>query len=127
MCGSETSAASSTVMGKFDYMERKILRRLLGHFRLMVCHNEEHYSELDMVPADDVDINKRQHLARASEEVTENRLRFFGHVIRIPFDHLVQVVLKMLSDSNLKRPPDRKRRYWMEVVKKDLSTLGVDR
>ncbi|KAK6726916.1 hypothetical protein RB195_004923 [Necator americanus] len=57
----------------------------------------------------------------------ENRLRFSGHTLRRPGDRLVQRVLKSLSGSSWKRPPGRKRKFWTEVVKEDLRTLGVDR
>ncbi|KAK6755723.1 hypothetical protein RB195_014237 [Necator americanus] len=68
----------------------------------------------------------RHYLARPSEVVMENRLRFFGHVMRMLSDRLVQVVLKMLPHANWKRPPGRKRKFWKEMVKEDLGTLGVD-
>ncbi|KAK6729041.1 hypothetical protein RB195_006224 [Necator americanus] len=46
---SKTRAAPSAVMKKLDYMERKLFRRMLGYFRQMVCHNEELYSEADIM------------------------------------------------------------------------------
>ncbi|KAK6749498.1 hypothetical protein RB195_001857 [Necator americanus] len=33
----------------------------------------------------------------------------------------------MFPDPNWKRPPDRKRKSWTEVVKEGLRILGVDR
>ncbi|KAK6729094.1 hypothetical protein RB195_006254 [Necator americanus] len=39
----------------------------------------------------------------------------------------VQRVLRSLSGASWKKPPDRKRNFWTEVVKEDLRTLGVDR
>ncbi|KAK6761776.1 hypothetical protein RB195_022745 [Necator americanus] len=60
----------------------------------------------------------------AIEGGKENRLRFFGHIIRRTADHVVRV----LSSSGLswKRPPGRERKFWTEVVKEALSALGVD-
>ncbi|KAK6763782.1 hypothetical protein RB195_024204 [Necator americanus] len=122
--GSETSAAPATVLEKLNCMERKLFRRLLGYFWPLVCHNKELYSEVDMVYRR-MTRGKRQHLARPSEVVMGNHLRFFGHVMRRPSDRLVKVVLKMLPDPNWKRPPSRKRRFWTKVVKENLTTLGV--
>ncbi|KAK6743267.1 hypothetical protein RB195_010494 [Necator americanus] len=63
------------------------------------------YSEVDMVYHRMTPV-KHQDLARSSEVVTKNRLHFFVHVIRRPFDRLVQVT---------------------KVVKEDLKTLGADK
>ncbi|KAK6741253.1 hypothetical protein RB195_009234 [Necator americanus] len=57
----------------------------------------------------------------------ENDPRFFGHAMRGPSDCLAQAVLKMLPNPNWKRPPGRKRKFWTEVVKEGLRTLGVDK
>ncbi|KAK6751949.1 hypothetical protein RB195_003393 [Necator americanus] len=35
--------------------------------------------------------------------------------------------LRSSSGSSWKMPPGRKRKFWNEVVKEDLTTLGVDR
>ncbi|KAK6764291.1 hypothetical protein RB195_024565 [Necator americanus] len=70
---------------------------------------------------------KGQYLAQPSEVVMEKRLRFSGHVMGRPSDHLAQVVLTMLPNPNWKRTSGRKRKLWSEVVKEDLRRLGVDR
>ncbi|KAK6761324.1 hypothetical protein RB195_022402 [Necator americanus] len=70
---------------------------------------------------------KHQHLAPPSKVAKVNRLRFFGHILRRPADRLVQRVLRSSSGSSWKKSPGRKRKFWTEVVKKDLRTLGVDR
>ncbi|KAK6728910.1 hypothetical protein RB195_006151 [Necator americanus] len=44
-----------------------------------------------------------------------------------PADRLVQRVLRSSPGSSWKKPPGRKRKFWSEVVKEDLRTLGVDR
>ncbi|KAK6763497.1 hypothetical protein RB195_023992 [Necator americanus] len=88
----------------------KPLQRLLGYSWPLVCHNEELYSEVDMV-CRRMTCEKRQHLGRPSEIVMENRPRFFGHVMRRPSGRLVQIVLRMLLDLNWKRLPGRKRKF----------------
>ncbi|KAK6762080.1 hypothetical protein RB195_022977 [Necator americanus] len=126
MYGSETWAAPSTVMERFDCTERKLLRRLLGYFWPRVCHNEDLYAEIDVVYRR-MTRGRYQHLAPPSKAAKVNRLRFFGHILRRPADRLVQRVLKSSSDSSWKKPLGRKRKFWTEVVKEDLRTLGVDR
>ncbi|KAK6749296.1 hypothetical protein RB195_001726 [Necator americanus] len=44
-----------------------------------------------------------------------------------PADRHVQRDMRSLSGSSWKKPPGRKRKFWTEVVKEDLRTLGVDR
>ncbi|KAK6743079.1 hypothetical protein RB195_010381 [Necator americanus] len=48
MYGSKTWAAASTIMERLDCTERKLLRRLLGYFWPIVCHNEDLYAEIDV-------------------------------------------------------------------------------
>ncbi|KAK6731010.1 hypothetical protein RB195_007464 [Necator americanus] len=55
----------------------------------MVCHNEELYSEVDMVYLRMIP-GEHQHLGRPPEIVTDHRLRFFSNVMRRSSDHLVR-------------------------------------
>ncbi|KAK6753817.1 hypothetical protein RB195_013041 [Necator americanus] len=126
MFGSETWAAPSTVMERLDCTERKLLKRLLGYFCPKVCHNEDLYAEIDVVHRR-MTRGRYQHLAAHSKVATENCLRFFGHILKRSADRLVQRVLSSLSGSSRKRLPGRKGKFWTEVVKEDLRTLGVDR
>ncbi|KAK6727719.1 hypothetical protein RB195_005415 [Necator americanus] len=68
-----------------------------------------------------------QHLAPPSKVAKVNRLRFFGRILRRPADRLVKRVLRSLSGSSWKKPPGRKRKFWTEMVKKELRTLAVAR
>ncbi|KAK6765048.1 hypothetical protein RB195_025110 [Necator americanus] len=86
-------------MEMLDCMERKLFKRLLGYFWALVCYNEELCSEVDMVYRR-MAYGKRQ-LVRPSEVVMENRLRFFGHVMRRPSDRLARVVLRILIGRRL--------------------------
>ncbi|KAK6754031.1 hypothetical protein RB195_013183 [Necator americanus] len=70
---------------------------------------------------------RHQYLAPPSRVATRNRIHFFGHMLRRPADRLAQRVLRSLSDLNWKRLPGRKVKFWTEVVKEDLRTLGMDR
>ncbi|KAK6760732.1 hypothetical protein RB195_021978 [Necator americanus] len=126
MYGSDTWAAPSTVMERLDCTERKLLGRLLGYFWPTVCHNKDLYPEIDVVYRRMIR-GRYHHLAPPSKLAKVNRLRFFGHILRRPADRPVQRVLRILSGSCWKKPPGRKRKFWTEVVKEDLRTLGVDR
>ncbi|KAK6761691.1 hypothetical protein RB195_022682 [Necator americanus] len=126
MYGSETWAAPSTVMERLDCTERKLLRRLLGYFWPRVCHNEDLYAEIDVVYRR-MTQGRHQHLVPPSKLAKVNRLRFFGRILRRPADRLVERVLRSLPDSDWKKPLGRKRKFWTEVVKEDLGTLGMDR
>ncbi|KAK6752229.1 hypothetical protein RB195_003574 [Necator americanus] len=92
----------------------------------MVYHNEDLYAEI-------VEVYRRmtreryQHLAPPSKVAKINRLRFLGHILRRSVAHPVQRVLRNLPCSSWKKPPDRKRMFWTEVVKEELWTLGVDK
>ncbi|KAK6737021.1 hypothetical protein RB195_019611 [Necator americanus] len=100
--------------------------RRLGQHHQRVCHNEDLYAEIDAVYRR-MTHGRYQHLAPPSKAAKVNRLRFFGHILRRPADRLVQRVLKSSSGSSWKKPPGRKRKFWTEVVKEDLRTLGLDR
>ncbi|KAK6758095.1 hypothetical protein RB195_015733 [Necator americanus] len=113
-------------MERLDCTGRKLLRRLFGYFLLRVCHSEELYAEVDVMYLR-MTREGYQHPAPPSKLGRENRLRFFGHVLRKPADRFVHRVLRRLSCSSWKRPPGRKRKFWTEVLKEDLRTLGVDR
>ncbi|KAK6762320.1 hypothetical protein RB195_023146 [Necator americanus] len=126
MYGSEIWTAPSTVMERLECTERKLFRRLLGYFWPRVCHNDYLYAEIDVVYRR-MTRGRYQHLAPPSKVAKVNRLRFFGHILRRPADRLVQRVLRNLPGSSWKTPPGRKRKFWTEVVKEDMRTLGVDR
>ncbi|KAK6761149.1 hypothetical protein RB195_022277 [Necator americanus] len=68
-----------------------------------------------------------ERLAPPSKVTRVIRLCLFGHILRRLAHRLVQRVLRSLSCSGWKKPPGRKRKFWTEVVKEDLKTLGVDR
>ncbi|KAK6749708.1 hypothetical protein RB195_001985 [Necator americanus] len=126
MYGSETWPAPSTVMERLDCTERKLLRRLLGHFWPRACHNEDLYAEIDVVYWR-MTRGRYHHLAPPSKAAKVNRLRFFGHILRRPADRLIQRDLRSSSGSSWKKPPGRKRKFWIEVMKEDLRTFAVDR
>ncbi|KAK6745723.1 hypothetical protein RB195_012067 [Necator americanus] len=122
----EDLGSTSTVMERFGCAERKLLGRLLAYFWPRICCNEDLYAEIDVVYRR-MTRGRYQHLEAPSKVAKVNWLRFFGHILRRPADRLVQRILKSSSGSSWKKPPGRKRKFWTEVVKEDLRTLGVDR
>ncbi|KAK6762250.1 hypothetical protein RB195_023095 [Necator americanus] len=97
-CESAYALALSTVMKKLDCISRKLLCWMLGCFWAMVCYNEELYSEMDMVFRRMM--RGKQRLAAPSKIAEENCLHFLGHIIWRPSDCVIQVVFRMLPDSN---------------------------
>ncbi|KAK6731055.1 hypothetical protein RB195_007489 [Necator americanus] len=64
-------------------------------------------------------------LTARNESCLDGYLATFG--LGRPAGRLVQRVLKSLLGSSWKKPPGRKRKFWTDVVKEDLRTLGMDR
>ncbi|KAK6731215.1 hypothetical protein RB195_007588 [Necator americanus] len=91
----------------------------------MDWHKEQLYSQLMLYRR--MTRGEHQHLARSSEDVTENSLCFLGHITSRPSDHIVQVVVSMVSDIKWKRRSGTEGKSRRDVVKEKLSTLGVDR
>ncbi|KAK6757049.1 hypothetical protein RB195_015091 [Necator americanus] len=77
-----------------------------------------------MVPADDT--WKISTSRTAIESGYKKLSSLLSSYIGRPAGRLVPRDLS-LSDSSWKRPPGRKRKFFMEVVKQDLRTLGGDR
>ncbi|KAK6734876.1 hypothetical protein RB195_018205 [Necator americanus] len=92
----------------------------------MLWNNEELYSEMDvMYPR--MAQGEYQHIPVLSKSVVKNRLRFLSHNIGRSLDRLFQAALKLLTDTNWKRPLGRGCKLWTEVMKEDLKKLGIDR
>ncbi|KAK6735482.1 hypothetical protein RB195_018599 [Necator americanus] len=117
--GSEIRAAPSAVIEKIDCTKRKLLRRLLAYLWGGVRHNEDLYAEVDVMYLRMT--QKSQHLTPPSKVATEDRLRFFGHIMWRP-------TCPMCSEDSPRFKLEEVT--WPEkevLVKKDLKTLGVDR
>ncbi|KAK6766008.1 hypothetical protein RB195_025738 [Necator americanus] len=90
-------------------------------------HTAGQYSETEIDVVYRQEMCKRyQHLAPPSKVATENRLRFFDHTVRRSAYRLCRRVQRCPSDSIFKKPSDQERKLWIEVVKEELKTLGVD-
>lgn len=126
MYGSETWAASRTAITKLDVTERKLLRRLLGHFWPDRIHNKDLYREVDEL-YNKVTRGRHSRLLVPSEECVQNRLRLLGHILRRPDGRLVKDALLARPPQEWRRPPGRSRKFWTEAVREDLVELGLQR
>src|SRR6476661_7474316 len=57
------------------------------------------------------------------QRVAERRLRFFGHVVRMPYHRLPLVVIQGQVHGKISRGRPRKR--WIDNVKEDVTTMGI--
>ena len=107
-------AESWTVKKKdIDLLERtemKMLRRLKGVTLRDKIRSESIRNDLGVMSI--------------RNKVRENRLRWFGHVIRKPDEDKIKVVYKMEVDG--KRKQGRPNLRWRDNIKKDLTDLELD-
>ncbi|XP_061718271.1 uncharacterized protein LOC133525877 [Cydia pomonella] len=61
-------------------------------------------------------------VAPITHKISEARLRWYGHVMRRPDDHVVK---KCLSIATKKRGSGRPQTTWMTNVRKDMKVLGL--
>ena len=96
--------------------EHKILRRILGPVRdaetgeWRIRHN--------------VELRELTQLAPITSYVRSQRLRWAGHVARLPDGSVVKEVTRGLPFGH--RPPGRPRMRWADNLHSDLRLLGID-
>ncbi|VDO84771.1 unnamed protein product [Heligmosomoides polygyrus] len=56
-------------------------------------------------------------------KMREQRLRWYGHVLRRPQDHPIRLALDFETPGKRLRGAPRKR--WKDVIKKDLAEIGA--
>ncbi|KAK6727900.1 hypothetical protein RB195_005518 [Necator americanus] len=113
-CAKATSAFNSTkCLWSTPITNEVKLRVYLSAIRPIMMYGSE-TSAAPSTVMERLDCTERKLLRR--------HLATFG--LGRPADRLVQRVLK---SSSWKKLPGRKRKFWTEVVKEDLRTLGVDR
>jgi hypothetical protein len=70
-------------------------------------------------------IRERVGVAPIVEKLIENRLRWFGHVERIPVDAVVRRVDQM-EESQVRRGRGRPKKNIRETIRKDLEVNELD-
>ena len=62
-------------------------------------------------------------VAQASRKITERRLKWYGHVIRMEEDHVVKRVMTKAIPGKRKR--GRPKTRWKDVCKRDMQNVGL--
>ena len=57
-------------------------------------------------------------VVQASRKITERRLKWYGHVMRMEEDHVVRRVMT-------KAIPGKRKTRWKDVCKRDMQTVGL--
>ena len=112
----ETWALSKELERRLCVFENGILRRIYGRIRdadtgeWRMRHNRE--------------LREISGLAPITSFVRAQRLRWAGHVARMPADNPARRALDGVPEG--RRPPGRPRMRWVDCVRNDLTILGVD-
>ena len=109
--GTECWAIKKQHTHKISVAEMRMLRWMCGKTRMDKVRNEDIRSLVGVAPIED--------------KMKENRLRWFGHIVRRPTDALVRRVEK-IDIVQGKKLRGRPKMTWMEVVKKDMKLLELE-
>ena len=82
-----------------------MLRWICGHTRRDRVRND--------------DIRDRLGVAPIEKKLVQHRLRWFGHIQRIPPEAPVRSEI-LSQDSNVKKDKERSKLTWVETIKEDL-------
>jgi len=82
-----------------------------------------HVSGLDRVTNEEVKVRTEQH--SMDDILSERRLRWLGHVIRMDHQRIPWQALHW-EVPGFKRGPGRPRANWRSTVNKDLSRMGIN-
>ena len=95
--------------------EHRILRRILGPVR------DEETGEWRI--RHNIELRELTGLKPITSFVSAQRLRWAGHVARLPDDDVMKQVTRSLPHG--RRPPGRPRMRWEDNLRSDLAMLGV--
>ncbi len=62
-------------------------------------------------------------MVQASKEITEKRLKWYGHVRRMKEEHIVRIMLNV--DISWKRRRGRPNLRWKDACKRDMTHAGL--
>jgi hypothetical protein len=112
--GTECWAVKQSHVHKMSVAEMRMLRWMCGHTRKDKVRNEVIREKVGVAPIDD--------------KMRENRLRWFGHVQRRPFEAPVRKLEGWHNDITLRRRTrGRPKQTWNRVIEWDMKLLGVSR
>ena len=109
---SELWTTRKASLDRLDRWHRKRLRQLLAIYYPNVISNEDLYTRTGQEPI--------------SQTVQRRRLKWFGHCVRAaPNSPAAQAFTLALDMSDVKRPRGRPPLRWIDIVKKDVATIGL--
>ena len=69
------------------------------------------------------DVRKRMGVATLAEKTRENRLRWYGHVLRREQSSVARRSLELTVAG--KRPPGKPKQRWLDTIRKDMKERGI--
>ena len=103
---------NKTLEARLDGFDSRALRQVENIYWPQLISNHE--------------LRRRTQQPRASTMTAERRMRWFGHVKRMPPNHPTQILLDFdPSAAGWRRPRGAPRTRWRDVVAKDLQPLGL--
>ena len=107
--GAETWATTKRQESRIEVNEMRMLRWMCGVTRKDKIRNEH--------------IRGTTKVAQASRKITERRLKWYGHVMKMEEDHVVKRVMTKAIPGKRKR--GRPKTRWKDVCKRDMQTVGL--
>ena len=107
--GAETWATTKRQESRIEVNEMRMLRWMCGVTRKDKIRNEH--------------IRGTTKVVQASRKITERRLKWYGHVMRMEEDHVVRRVMTKAIPGKRKR--GRPKTRWKDVCKRDMQTVGL--
>jgi hypothetical protein len=95
---------------KIDVFQRSLLRRVINTRRIDKMSNIILYRKTNTTPW--------------SETIKKRRLNWFGHLLRLPDNTPAKLALQEYHRKT-KRPPGKPKTTWMNLIKKDLTSLEI--
>ena len=112
--GCEVWKMKTKELNQIEIFERKILRRIFGSVRLGENEYRGRYNyELEEL------INRRN----VRRFIKAQRIKWLGHVIRMPDDSTVKRVFNARPEGRRRR--GRPRRRWLDAVEEDINRMGI--
>ena len=105
--GSETWATIKSHVHRVEVFHQRCLRRILRIKWFMKTSNEV--------------VLQRAGIENVATFISRNRLRWFGHVARMPSERLPKKLLQW-KPAHGKRSRGRPRKSWLDCVKEDYKT-----
>ncbi|PKA63692.1 hypothetical protein AXF42_Ash016976 [Apostasia shenzhenica] len=110
--GAECWPAKKKHTNKINVAEMRMLRWMCGYTRKDRMRNEY--------------IRKKVGVASIEDKLRESRLRWFGHLNRMPIEAPVRKI-ELLDFAYVQRGRGRPKKTWQETIRSDLSYLNLDK